>query len=340
MPSIFERYRARLRNLRHHWGNANCTDLREMSHLTGYRRIPWLSLLRASWQHGASFGDFFEFGFGRMGSAERRCWITRSLRYEITRQLNDSHAARNYSDKLLFARHFERWLGRRVWSWEEIVAMPSSMSLGETVIKPRWGGSSVGILFPGQPMSAAELVTWMQARCNDPAGFIVEEMFQQHPEMARLHPRSVNTVRVVTVVTEQGAVGQLGPACLKIGLGSRVDNVCAGGMVAALDEDGVICRPATTKFRHGLTHTRHPLSGIELLGFRVPFYHEMIKLLADAAVHVPGVRAIGWDVAMGPSGPCLIEGNPAWAQRLPQLPAGKGLRQVAQSYVDTTLVYD
>jgi len=311
-----------------------------MSLQAGYLSIPWLSLLRASWNHGASFADYFELGFNRMGAAERRSWITRSLRYEITRQLNDSHAARNYSDKLLFARRFERWLGRMVWSWEEIVEMPSATPLGETVLKPRWGGSGKGILFPGRPLSAAELITWMQVRSKDPTSLIVEEIFQQHPEMTRLHPTSVNTVRVVTLVTERGDVRLLGPACIKIGLGSRVDNVCAGGIVAALDEEGVIYRPATTKFRHGPTHSRHPLSGVELLGFRVPFYHEMIKLLADAALQVRGVRAIGWDVAIGPTRPCLIEGNPAWAQRLPQIPAGMGLRHDVQSYVDTTLIYD
>lgn len=59
---------------------------------------------------------------------------------------------------------------------------------------------------------------------------IAEELLEQCPEMAALHPSSVNTVRALTIR------GKLCSAVLRMGVGGGfVDNGCSGGIFAGLD---------------------------------------------------------------------------------------------------------
>jgi hypothetical protein len=52
------------------------------------------------------------------------------------------------------------------------------------------------------------------------------------------------------------------------------------------------------------------LSGASIVGFRVPYFREAVALVNQVSPVVPQVPYIGWDVAITPQGPILIEGNP------------------------------
>ncbi|NJK87644.1 MAG: hypothetical protein HC906_18385 [Bacteroidales bacterium] len=43
--------------------------------------------------------------------------------------------------------------------------------------------------------------------------------------------------------------------------------------------------------------------------FQVPFYEEAKELVTEAAKQIPQIKIIGWDIAIQPDGPILIEGN-------------------------------
>ena len=49
-----------------------------------------------------------------------------------------------------------------------------------------------------------------------------------------------------------------------------------------------------------------------LAGFRLPLWEEAKSLVARAATLFLPMRCIGWDVALTPSGPALIEANMWW----------------------------
>jgi hypothetical protein len=57
---------------------------------------------------------------------------------------------------------------------------------------------------------------------------------------------------------------------------------------------------------------RHPDSGIEFEGWEVPFYFEAVAMAKELHRRLYGIRSIGWDIAIGPDGPVIIEGNDNW----------------------------
>ena len=53
----------------------------------------------------------------------------------------------------------------------------------------------------------------------------------------------------------------------------------------------------------------HPGTEIFMPGRDIPFFKDALKLVKDAAITIPHVRFVGWDVAITNDGPELIEGN-------------------------------
>ena len=55
----------------------------------------------------------------------------------------------------------------------------------------------------------------------------------------------------------------------------------------------------------------HPLTGIPFMGFQVPLWDEALDMVRKAARKAYGYNChwIGWDVAITPDGPVLVEGN-------------------------------
>ena len=56
------------------------------------------------------------------------------------------------------------------------------------------------------------------------------------------------------------------------------------------------------------TITTHPTTGYLISGFKIPFFQDSIKLCKKFAQYIPN-RIVGWDVAITPTGPIIIEGN-------------------------------
>ncbi|NLF02411.1 MAG: hypothetical protein GX601_15685 [Anaerolineales bacterium] len=156
---------------------------------------------------------------------------------------------------------------------------------------------------------------------------LLEEPIRQHDALSALCPSSVNTVRITTLCLD-GSVEILS-AVLRIGSGAFVDNLGAGGIAAPVDETcGTVIGPAVAKDVREDRHVRHPLTGAAILGFSIPFWPQVLRLVTDAARIVPDVHTVGWDVAVGANGPLLVEGNDNWDKTLAQLPSGKGLMPI------------
>ena len=153
--------------------------------------------------------------------------------------------------------------------------------------------------------------------------FIAEELVVQHPEMAKLHPQSLNTVRLATV-RYPDRIDVL-HSFMRIGCGNcSIDNNGDHMLVASVDfRTGCVtaaCDP------QGRFVTVHPDTGIDLIGFRIPYWEEAIAFAKELAGVVPEELVVGWDVAITDNGPVMIEGDSCggWAW---QLPEKKGARE-------------
>ncbi|MFR5421847.1 MAG: sugar-transfer associated ATP-grasp domain-containing protein [Oscillospiraceae bacterium] len=91
---------------------------------------------------------------------------------------------------------------------------------------------------------AEKLLAYLKEKGLD----VLEEPLAQHPDMAKLHPQSVNTMRIVT--DRVGDTVHIAYIVLKIGRGDGFcDNSGQGGVICRVDEKtGKICSVATDDY--------------------------------------------------------------------------------------------
>ena len=143
------------------------------------------------------------------------------------------------------------------------------------------------------------------------SNFVVQEIVKQHPDLARIHKDSLNTVRIISFLFK-GEVHILS-AQLRMGAGNaRIDNYSAGGIACAVKEDGWLEDEAITG---QYTWTDHHPSGIPFKDIKVPSYDRIIDEIRRYHPLLPHFSIIGWDFAVDETGePVLVEFNVTPAQ--------------------------
>ncbi|MFP1602654.1 CapA family protein [Microbacterium sp. 2216-1] len=177
--------------------------------------------------------------------------------------------------------------------------------LDSAFCKPLKSGGGLGTFTLDLTVDQASLRELYDDLMKQPL-ILVEEKVVQHPELNEFYPNSVNTVRVVTLQDESGT--HVISTGARFGSSGITDNFSGTGMVSDVDiASGRIITPAVDK--KGVAYDAHPYSGKQFVGFQIPHWDQVIDT-AKRAMHVlPGVNYVGWDVAIGPDGVSLIEGN-------------------------------
>ncbi len=283
----------------------------------------WLlaDMLRCGLRYNAGYMDYMIAEMYRLNDEQKRSVITRGVSNSIVRRMNDKAYWHYFDDKTEFNTLFADEIGRK-WLRSDASLTEERLTafladLPAVLFKPLEGSSGVGI-------EKFDRSAWQ----DDPHGFytrirgmgdaVLEELLVQHPEMARMCPTSVNTVRVATLLGDkrEGIVY----AFLRIGNGKVMDNVDQGGMAARVDlETGTLKTVAADKA--GNVFTRHPMTGTEIIGFKIPYWDEVKALCERAMRKVPQMRYVAWDVAITQDGPRFIEGNSFPSHAVPQFAA-------------------
>lgn len=68
----------------------------------------------------------------------------------------------------------------------------------------------------------------------------------------------------------------------------------------------------------------HPKTKVPFDGFKLPMWSQTCQVIREAAVNFLPIRTIGWDVALTPNGPVILEANPWWGavnehRRMPEI---------------------
>ena len=199
----------------------------------------------------------------------------------------------------------------------EFVIKPSKGGLGQGVnAYTRANGTFVDV--SEKSYTAAMLYDRM---VSDPQfdSFVVQERLKNHPDLARFsNTDSLQTIRATTFVDWHGQVHIL-HAKLKIIVGNDVvDNFRSGtaqNVSAEICQSDGTLQPAVTIGLNepGVQNVfSHPETGLTIEGFQLPFWPETCNLIKDVALKFLPLRTIGWDVAITPKGPYIIEGNVNW----------------------------
>lgn len=149
--------------------------------------------------------------------------------------------------------------------------------------------------------------------------FLLQGNIKQHILQAKLHPSSINSIRMVTVRSLKDGHIEVLPSILRIGAnGSYVDNTSQGGIAIGFDsKTGQLNEYGYFKPEFGLRTNIHPNSGIEFSKYKIPHIEEAVKQAKYFHSFI-GLHSIGWDIAIGEDGPIFIEGNDNWEINGPQ----------------------
>ena len=258
-------------------------------------------------KRGTTWLNYMNFGFDRQRDpAIRDTFATEYKDNAVMFRCNTPERARVIKDKGLFNEAYREFLGRDYIDlrYADCAAYEAFIERFDTVFaKPASGCGGDGI----------EKLTREQARGQfdrlvRKGKVVIEEAARQHSELNAINADSVNTLRTCTCINDQGDVTVL-YMVLRIGRkGSVVDNMSAGGLYTKLSDDGRITHPCYSAVGFGTVYTHHPDTNLPFVGIQLPMIDQVKELVVRAALKYPGTRYVGWDVAITPEGPVLIEG--------------------------------
>ncbi len=141
---------------------------------------------------------------------------------------------------------------------------------------------------------------------------LVQPRLSNHPALATIKMNALSTVRVVTATGTDGH-GCVIAAALRVPskANSLIDNFHAGGIAAAIDfETGRLGKATDLGTRRDSRwHSVHPVTGGQIEGLLVPDWPQMMQLAETAHDRLADRIVLGWDIAVLPDGPCIIEAN-------------------------------
>jgi len=139
---------------------------------------------------------------------------------------------------------------------------------------------------------------------------LLQEMLSNHPAIADLAEQSLIALRVITCAEESGApvtthamlrvISKLEPAWHSKREHAAIIDLATGRL-------GRMCNDKD--LWPGCWSDRHPVTGAQVTGRVLPDWPQ-IRALAEQAQRVFADRMlVGWDIALTPSGPVILEGN-------------------------------
>jgi len=301
------------------------------THRISYVQQAWL-LIWNSLRYNISLLESYQFGFFDLSPTQRQQWAGTGTMYEFQRIANPLSTRGLLSDKRRFYQAYRQFFRHEMLTIAELQDQPETCRAllekhTRLVLKKADGNCGAQVAFvQTSEFLPDQLVSYMRDQGFD----LVETYVEQHADLARLSPTAVNTVRIFTLLDSNGQSRILG-CRLRISINSPVDNMAAGNVAAPIDETtGVISGPAVFSDITKPPIETHPITGVKILGFQVPFWTQTLELAKSASKLHPENRSIGWDIVITPEGPGLIEGNHDWCKLVWQLPVQRGLKHLIQ----------
>lgn len=293
------------------------------------------------WAYGATYDEFFYYDFINKNHTEKITYMTFRVRLLYMDHLNkaeDKHLLFNkYETYQLLKEYYKRdvIICRSkddydcfldfVEKHKQFVVKPTDMSGGRGVYKADVSGLNDNQLyeFYSDLLDEAEQNKKKYMRGQE-SSVVLEELIDQDKSLSIFNPESVNGVRLPTV-TVNGEVNFYQP-WLKIGRGGNfLTSAVFGTLDAGIDpKTGIIDTPGMNET--GEVYEKHPDNGIDIIGFKVPKWKELLALAKECALKLPQFGYIGWDFVLSKKGWCIMEANYS-GDFMWQLYRGKGMKK-------------
>lgn len=267
-------------------------------------------MLSSSIRYGASPNNYYNFRFFELNAKKRKTYLTNRHSSKLIRKYNSKEHVKYFNDKSVFMELFKQFT-KREWIPLKGLDFDGFCSFLKNkerfVVKPIVGSQGIGVqkMEVSQDVPLTALFQNLKNQYRDNG--LLEEWITQHPSMAAIFPDSVNCIRIITILDDMKFYPIV--ANITFGVGdNQIANASFGGIVVEVDIDSGVVISDGAKFDTD-RNPRHPNSGKPFKGFQIPFWKETLAMLEEASKVVPEVGYIGWDVAIAPDGPVIIEGN-------------------------------
>ena len=306
-------------------------DLKELSKTT--HKPAWFMFLdtaMCAMRYGSGLQDYLNFQFYNKPHSERKEYVSVSYLDQVITKLSNIKWSPYISNKTNFHKNYGKYTRRDFYDPETgLEGLEAFLERNPVFIyKPQIGQCGEGVA----KLEAADITdkkAFYEKAIAEKA--CIEELVKQHPDWEALCPGSVNTLRIIT----GAAKGQSWMlfASTRIGTGTSVaDNFHLGGSAVLIDmETGKLTGNGIDK---KLNEHECSMTGIRFDGYAVPYWEEIKQMVLEASLVNDQIHFIGWDVAITPNGPLIIEGNRGSGFDLPQVIARRGLKSMLQQLVD------
>ena len=276
------------------------------------------------WAYGASADEYYYYNFADKTHEEKMEYMTFQVRMMYGKHLNELDKAHILMNKYETYQYFtDDYLRDMIpcRSDDDYEAFLAFTSKHPTfVVKPTDMGGGRGVhlatvldldesgkrnLFKSL-LSEGAANRGKYLRGKEPT-VVLEEVIEQDERIAVFNPESINGVRVNTLRINDEII--IYEPWLKIGRGGNfLTSAVFGTMDAGIDEKTGIVNT------HGYTETgeiwkNHPDNNLEIKGFQIPQWAELVELAKKCAQRMPFFTYIAWDFALSKKGWCIMEGN-------------------------------
>lgn len=258
---------------------------------------------------GISFQDYCIYDFAHNFDINyRNSFVADKLRYYYCDMLNSAEAYDVMTDKyacyLKYGKFFKRDVIGCFSSEDEQIFKDFLVKHRSVIFKPLNEHSGHGI----EILKNSEIVASDFFEKKIELGpFVLEELINQGAEVARMHPQSVNSCRVLTFTNGQD-VEVIGTTW-RVGAGSAFkDNAGSGGLYAYINPKTGIVETDAINYR-GVHFQCHPDTQICFEGFKMPQWEEAISTVKQMAMIIKDSTLIAWDIAYSTNGWVMVEAN-------------------------------
>lgn len=277
----------------------------------------FLDMIICGFKYEAGYMDYMLFEMYNLNSNQRKTIMTRGKNNKLIKTYNDFNYKNYFLMKNEFDNKFKKYLHR-----DFLVIKDNKKEFNDFIkkhpiffAKPLDGQCGKRI----EKIDVNKYDGDLFKHLIDNKLFLLEEPIIQHDEVNKLHPCSINTIRMVTVYNKEKKQGKVAVAYFRIGNGKCVDNFNSGGMVVPIDKKtGTILYPAQDKA--GNLYYNHPLTNTPIVGYKIPDFDKAISLAEELSCIIPEMGVVGWDIAITPKGPVVVEGNEFPGHDIYQLP--------------------
>lgn len=266
----------------------------------------YLDMLLSIKKYGALADDYISMSFYNKSHEEKVKYVTSGNKRLFYKKFYDDNAREILAKKNLFSKKFSKYV-TRAWIYTEDVTTDDIRcfieKLGRVIVKPvssTWG-IGVGI----KTTDDIENIIQDVQKGNH---YMIEEIIVNHPDVSRVNPDSVNTLRVETCLDSKGEFHLLNVLFMVGSTKTIVSNCHSGGMMCHVDiKTGCIDNAGYNP--KGIWYEEHPVSKIKLRGYKLPYIDKLEEYIKGVCQVMPNARYVGWDVVITPEGFELIEGN-------------------------------